>query len=270
MSGKTLNSIDQFLFELQANGRYSFSMEEALGRTSKTPTAAKREMDRLKQKGTVVAVRKGFYTIVPPEYSQAGLMPPELFIHPMMQWLNKPYYVGLLSAASLHGAAHQQPQELMVVIKKPALRSIQKKGYKVRFVTRNSWPEEGITEIKTDTGYINVSSPELTCIDLVSLHNIIGGLNRTLTVIQEMLSEVNTVRLNKLLQSEVQTVAIQRLGYIAEIVGAHQKLIQSIEYALKIRNTFWAPLLPGIPHNQGDRKNKQWKIIENTTLESDL
>jgi predicted transcriptional regulator of viral defense system len=270
MPNEKNNSIDHFIFVLQANGRYSFPMEEARKKTGKTVTAVKRELDRLKKKGSVVAVRKGFYTIVPPEYSQTGLMPPELFIHPMMQWLNKQYYVGLLSAASLHGAAHQQPQELFVITKKPALRAIKKKGYRIRFFTKNNWVEEGISDMKTDTGYIKVSSPELTCIDLVSFYKTIGGLNRAVTIIQELLSELHPGSLKKLLQNEVQTVIIQRLGYILSWCEAPQKLVQVIENELKNRKTFWAPLLPGKQGKPDEPKNTQWKIIENTTIETDL
>lgn len=35
-----------------------------------------------------------------------------------MKFLGQPYYVGLLSAAALHGAAHHQPQEFQVVTNK--------------------------------------------------------------------------------------------------------------------------------------------------------
>ena len=264
------NSIDQFIFVLQANGRYSFPMEEAREKTGKTATAVKRELDRLKKKGIVVAVRKGFYTIVPPEYSQTGLMPPELFIHPMMKWLDKSYYVGLLSAASLHGAAHQQPQELFVITKKPALRAIEKKGYRIRFFTKKNWADEGILDIKTDTGYIKVSSPELTCIDLVSFYKTIGGLNRAVTVIQELLSELHPGSFKKMVQNEIQTVIIQRLGYILSWCEAPQKLVQVIENELKSRKTFWVHLLPGKQKKPDAPKNAQWKIIENTTIETDL
>ena len=38
-----------------------------------------------------------------------------LWIDDLMRFHHVPYYVGLLSAAALHGAAHQQPQEFQVV-----------------------------------------------------------------------------------------------------------------------------------------------------------
>ncbi|HAR49066.1 MAG TPA: hypothetical protein DCR81_02985 [Smithella sp.] len=49
-----------------------------------------------------------------------------------MAYLAQPYYVGLLSAASLHGSAHQQPQQFHVVTTTPQ-REVRKKGLAIRF-----------------------------------------------------------------------------------------------------------------------------------------
>jgi hypothetical protein len=43
------------------------------------------------------------------------MLPINLFIDDMMKSLNKRYYVGLISAAALHGAAHQKPMEYYVI-----------------------------------------------------------------------------------------------------------------------------------------------------------
>ena len=44
------------------------------------------------------------------------MIPADWFIAELMQFLDLPYYVGVLSAAALHGAAHQQAQEFHVVV----------------------------------------------------------------------------------------------------------------------------------------------------------
>ena len=62
--------------------------------------------------------------IVPLEYLHAGGPPPSLFIDDLMKAMERPYYVGLLSAAALHGASHQQPQEFQVFSDRP-IRPIQ-------------------------------------------------------------------------------------------------------------------------------------------------
>src|SRR3546814_1865195 len=79
-----------------------------------------------------------------------------------MKSLNKRYYIGLFSAAALHGAAHQQPMEYYVLTEKPALRDIKNEKLSINFYVKKDWSEDDIVQKKTDAGYINVSSPELT------------------------------------------------------------------------------------------------------------
>ena len=100
----------------------------------------KRAFDRLSIKGRIISIYKGFYLIVPPEYASRGLLPPMLFIDSLMQYIGKPYYIGLLSAAALHGAAHQQPQEFFVVPDTKQTTTL-KKGLKVNYIIKKDIPE---------------------------------------------------------------------------------------------------------------------------------
>ncbi|MET0637788.1 MAG: type IV toxin-antitoxin system AbiEi family antitoxin [Chitinophagaceae bacterium] len=65
-----------------------------------------------------------------------------------MNSLNKKYYVGLLSAAALYGAAHQQPMEFFVITEKPALRNIKSKKLKINFYVKKQWATEDIIQKK--------------------------------------------------------------------------------------------------------------------------
>lgn len=53
-----------------------------------------------------------------------------------------------------------------IITKIPALRDIRNDKLTINFYTRSKWNTEGIIEKKTDAGYIKVSSPELTALDL--------------------------------------------------------------------------------------------------------
>ena len=53
--------------------------------------------------------RRGFYLIVDPGHRELGALPATAWIDDLMRFHGVPYYVGLLTAAALHGAAHQQP-----------------------------------------------------------------------------------------------------------------------------------------------------------------
>jgi predicted transcriptional regulator of viral defense system len=101
------NYLDEYLTEVRAQGRYIITLEELKNEFTLSYPALKQNLYRLKLKKEVAQVRQGFYVIIPPEYSKQGTLPPYLFVDDLMKSLEKPYDVGLLSAASLfrHGRA---------------------------------------------------------------------------------------------------------------------------------------------------------------------
>ena len=96
---------------LQSQGRYVFTAADARKNLALSDGALHASARRLYAKRRLVAPRRGFFVIVPVEYSSAGAPPPDWFIDDLMAFVEQPYYVGLLSAAALHGAAHHQAQE---------------------------------------------------------------------------------------------------------------------------------------------------------------
>lgn len=117
MTKTTYNYISAYLTQVQSEGRYTISLEELRNKFNVSEKALLQNIYRLKSKKTLAQVRKEFYVIIPPQYLNRGMIPPTLFIDDMMKHLDKEYYVGLFSAAALHGAGHQQPMEFQVVTK---------------------------------------------------------------------------------------------------------------------------------------------------------
>ena len=107
--------IDAWVRGLQARGRYSFSREEAAEAFGRADLGLTKALGRLARNRRIVSPRRGFYVIVPAEFSIPGSPPADWFIDALMRYLQHPYYVGLLTAAAYHGAAHQQPQQFQVV-----------------------------------------------------------------------------------------------------------------------------------------------------------
>jgi predicted transcriptional regulator of viral defense system len=105
-----LNSLVPWVDALQGGGRYSFTRQEAIEATGLSPEAVKKSLQRLVKRKRLAKVRDNFYVIVPTEYLAAGAPPATWFIADLMRSFGQPYYVGLLSAAALHGASHHQPQ----------------------------------------------------------------------------------------------------------------------------------------------------------------
>ena len=255
------NYLNKYLTEVRAQGRYAFTLEELKSAFALSYPALKQSLYRLKQKKEVVQIRQGFYVIIPPEYSKQGMLLPYLFIDDLMKSLYKPYYVGLLSAAALYGAAHQQPMGYTVITQSPAPRSIDK--LKIVFFSKQNFLQDGIIQKKTQAGYINVSSPELTALDFFDyIHKF--GINRITTVLQELTEEMKPSVLAKVAKNFPNTAAIQRLGYILEKEVSAEKLSDSLWKVLNERTCFPVPLAPQ-KEKKGEMDSK-WKIIPKCPL----
>ncbi|MFC2087624.1 type IV toxin-antitoxin system AbiEi family antitoxin [Bacteroidota bacterium] len=260
----TYNYIDSYLTEVLSIGRYSVTLDELKTKFEVSEKAILQNIYRLKQKNQLAQVRKEFYVIIPPQYSKRGMLPVTLFIEDMMEFLKREYYVGLYSAAALHGAGHQQPMEFQVMTKKPALRNIKNDKLSIVFFTKSQWEQDFIIEKKTDAGFINVSTPELTAFDLIYYHKKIGGLNRILPIFEDLTESINSTSLVKTARFHKITT-IQRLGYILEELGSESfsnALFRKIEH--KLVNEI--PLSLAHKNRLGE-VNKKWNIIINISLD---
>jgi predicted transcriptional regulator of viral defense system len=121
-----------YLERLLGQGRHTFTRVEAERALGSSGLATYHSLRRLQKTGWLVMPRRGFYLIVDPEYRALGALPPAAWIDDLMAFHETPYYVGLLSAASLYGAAHQQPMEFQVVAGK-VLRALTVGGVRIRF-----------------------------------------------------------------------------------------------------------------------------------------
>lgn len=260
-------SVEDFINGVRVQGRHAFGLEEIKSAFTLSDKAINQALFRLKKKKRIVQIRKEFYAIISPEYAKQGMVPVSLFIDDLMKSLDRRYYVGLISAAALHGAAHQQPMEYFVVIEKPALRDIKSKKVKINFYVKKEWQEEDIMQVKTDAGNIKVSSPELTGLDLLYYQKS-TGLNRTYTILQELITEMKAASLAKTAKQYPQTAAIQRLGYLLDCELHEQRLGDALLKVLNDRKYFPVRLAAN-KSKEGEMHNK-WKIIKNTLLEGDL
>lgn len=267
---RSKNYLLSWVEKQQSWGKYAFSLLQFRSDfPDLSESAVKRALDRLSNKGRILSVYKGFYIIVPPEYTTRGVLPPMLFIDSLMKFVDKPYYVGLLSAAALHGAAHQQPQEFFVVTDSIQTKTL-KKGLKINYITKKSIPDSFLEKRKTEMGYVNVSGPELTAVDLVYYNNRIGGINRAASVLNELAEVIKPERITGELIETLTVPSIQRLGYILDIV-LEQKVLANKLYdeSKKLKKEFFRqPLKAGI-EKTGFPTNDRWKIIINTDIEID-
>lgn len=245
-----------------ADGRISFSVDD-LTTPNIEPDTLRKALYRHVKKGSIYPIRKGYYAIITPEYMRKGIVPEYLFIDDLMSFLNRSYYVSLLSAGALHGAGHQQPMSFFVTHDGNPLRNIKTSKHHIVFINRKDWSKDIIRPIKTKSGYLEVSTPEATIFDLIENQRLLG-LGRIYEVILELSDNVKYNHLRA--TSELYPVATrQRAGYILEQLGVDAKAIES-SLLKERKHTIYLSLLA----EKNGELNKKWQIIVNEKIDTDI
>ncbi len=263
---ETRPSLGRFVDSLQEQGRYTFLREELTGVLDRSPDATKVALHRLSTKGRVVAPMRGFYVVVPLEYRSVGCPPASWFIDDLMNFLGRPYYVGLLTAASLHGAAHHAVQEFQVVTSRQ-LRKIEFGRMRIRFFTKRSMERAPVVSMKTDTGSMRVSTPEVTALDLIRYSTSAGELGNVATVLSELGERLDPAKLLDVADGEGEVPPMQRLGFLLERVGSEEALVP-IENWLGQRAPRPVPLNPRRA-SKGSPLDERWQVLVNEDVEAE-
>jgi predicted transcriptional regulator of viral defense system len=202
---------------LLSQGLSTFTTQEAqqlLERPSSD--AVRRALSRLQESGQVFSPAKGFWVVIPPEYRSWGVVPAERFIDAMMHASDRVYYVALLSAASIHGAAHQAPQAFQVMCA-PPLRDRTIGRIRLRFYSSRHVPHAPAEQRTVTTGTMRVATRELTVLDMVELPRESGGYDNIATILGE-LGPLNGSSLAALARPRGRSIA-RRAGWLLERFG---------------------------------------------------
>lgn len=272
---KRSTGFSSYLTGLLSAGRVVFTRDEAQNALGVSPGAFLDAAERQQRKHHLISPRRGFYVIVPPQYLAWGAPPPQWYIDDLMRHERRPYYVGLLKAAELHGAAHQAVMEFQVITNKrlPQIR-IGRTGITFYYRKDMAAVSSAIEDRKTDTGRMKISSAELTVLDLVRYPHAGGGLDNVATVIAELADHLNAAKLASLSAAYERTVA-QRLGYLLDHFG-HRERTEVLHAA----NAADGPVLPWIEleRPQGtdtelspepQERDERWHVIARRLPERD-
>ena len=259
-------SAREYITDLAAKGRHNFTSEEARAALGGSLVAVRAALRRSSQRKEIASPHRGFYVILSPEYRSLGCLPAEQFVPNLMQFLHEHYYVALLSAAELHGAAHHRPQRFQVMLSKNS-RPIGCGKVRVQFVARHDLAKTPVVEMNTPRGRMRVSSREATVLEVVGYAGQCGGLDNVASVLSEL---VETVEPSKLLEvARLCPIAwSQRLGYLLEVTN-HSELGEALvdhvrEHAKTIAPLVRAKSLDGAP------RAARWKLAINERVEPDL
>lgn len=268
---KQIKTLSDWIEYKEIRGYYTFTKEDI---ERQFPAASKvyikTALHRLVARSRIISPWRNFYVIIPVEYSLKGIIPPVFYMDQLMAYLDKRYYVSLLNAAAFYGASHQRVQTFSVMVEQPSLRNTSKNGTSILFFSKKEIRMEFVRKHKTQTGYINVSSPELTAIDLMENEKSVGGLNRVCTVLNELVDVINLDSLDDSFFKISPTPVFQRLGYIFDHILEREDLAE-ILYSkiavagLKLRKV---PFKINKP-TEGCEIEKRWKVIINQKIEID-
>lgn len=248
----------------QAGGRYVLTREEAVTALGISDEALKKSVQRLVARRRLVVPRRGFFVIVPLEYRQSAAPPPDWYIHELMKSACRHYYVGLLSAAALHGSAHEQPQEFQVVTD-IQLRPISAGRGRLRFFRKQRLAATPTIEVKTTTGFMRVSTPEATALDLLRYPHAVGQLSRAATVLAELAPAMDAARLAEAARLDGYLPNAQRLGFLLDVAGAGDVGTLLADWVAQQHPRFVA-LRPDRPVVAA-AKDGRWRVVVNDEVE---
>lgn len=259
-------SLAEYVDDLQVRGRYAFTTVEAQRTTELRRDALKKSLSRLERQKRIVVVRRGFCVIVPLEYQASGIIPPGWFIGDLMKFLGQPYYVALLSAAEIHGAAHQRPQTYQVITSRPT-RDVVAAGLRIRFFKKEKLTATPTIPTRTFTGDIPVSNPAATAFDLVAYARRVGRLNRVMTVLQELGESIEADSLVTAAKT-VESACVQRTGWLLDKAG-FEPVTGKLNQWFMSHATKMVALDPS-RQAKGCVREPKWRVIVNAGVEGEL
>ena len=249
---------------LLAGGRHTFTVAEAKAALGTSPVAVYHSLRRLRKQGVLAMPRRGFYLILDPEHRRLGSLPPSAWIDDLMRFHRVPYYVGLLTAAAMHGAAPQQAQEFQVIAG-AILKPLTVGRVRIRFFFRRRMKGVATEQRKTTSGTIPVSTPEMTAYDLVRYRKGAGSLDHIATVLAELAERLDARKLLAVARRREELPVIQRLGWLLDRTG-HAELGSELAKLVREGRARMVPLEPGSAAEVSTRDAK-WRVLVNTTVE---
>ena len=256
--------LSTYLTHRLAGGQAIFTDDEALAALKITRRGFLKAAEREQKRHSLFNPRHGFYVAVPPQYLSWGAPPPAWYIDALMQHEGHPYYVGLLKAAELHGATHQAVMEFQVVTDKRMSKIRAGRSIIAFFYRRNIRRIiDAVSDHKTDTGSMKVSSPELTALDLLRYAHIVGTIDSIATVLSDLGKKMRPEQLIKLAPAFEQTV-VQRLGYLLDHLKFAACAAALEKHLKESRPLPWVELDPGNRDKKARKevqRNSRWNVI---------
>jgi predicted transcriptional regulator of viral defense system len=259
---------------IRSQGKRNFSFEQIIHDLKISIDSAKSGLKRLKKDKKVITPAKGLYVIVPPENHSQGCIPAEELVPILMKHYNAEYYTSLLSGAAFYGASHQKASKFQIISNRRISHLLEFGYINLEIIYKKSLVGLPLKDFKVSTGYLKVASPELVVFDLLNYIDKSGGLNHITTVLTELIDEIDGDKIIELSENVGGKSWLQRLGFLLDKIKPMNeehcsKVAEKLSSHLENISLSYIPLASELP-KVGFARNKKWKIIENTDIESDL
>jgi hypothetical protein len=142
------------------------------------------------------------------------------------------------------------------------------------FFQKKNLPLTPLSRIKVATGFVKLSTPEATALDLIQYYKVAGHWGLISTVMVELAPLLNAPALAQAAeQGQYELATLQRTGYLLESLGFQEKteelniwLNQSWAFKKRKKSIAWRP---DQPIKCSDIKNSKWQIWANDKIEVD-
>jgi hypothetical protein len=259
---RLIGAAEAFIEARLALGRVAFSLEELTKESGLSAIAAKFQLLRLRGKVARVSPRQPFFLIVSPEHRNMGAPPANWWLQDYFNWLGRPYYLALQSAASAFGSNPQALQVTQVMTDRPC-RAIRVGRIQVQFFVKRGIDRTPTRQPDGAVAPLLISTPEATAYDLIRYATSIGGIERASETIRPLLPLLRARELKRVLDAENEPGVAQRLGFVIEACG-NKSLAKVVRDWLPDELTPVA-LVPG----KGKRGNlplvKRWQVLNNSS-----
>lgn len=258
---RRIGAAEAFMDARLALGHVAFSLADLVKESGLSAIAAKRQLSRLVGKVVRVSPRQPFFLIVGPEHRAMGAPPAIWWLQDYFDWLGRPYYLALQSAASSHGSNPQALQVTQVMTDRPC-RAMKVGRIRVRFFVKRGIERTPTQQLERASAPLCISTPEATAFDLIRYATSIGGIERAAETIIPLLSSMRVRELKRMLEAESQPAIAQRLGFVIEAAG--EKKLAQVIYDWLPEKLVLVPLSPP----KGEGKNipvvERWQVLNNS------
>ncbi len=127
-----------------------------------------------------------------------------------------------------------------------------------------------VQEVRTEGGYMNVSSPLMTALDLIKNERKVGGMSRVAEVLFELIDNIDLSDNHVDLMSGYNVAILQKMGYLTRLLGFEDKEQQWFDLCQRLGAQFrYVKLKNTTPSQSDNERDDRWKIIVNYEIDID-